>query len=74
MDLTWVTELSHYRYGLTLFATLAVLPALVSGNMLIHELDQWRRQRKLNVHALALNAIILAVSLTLIAGAILQWR
>jgi len=73
MDLGWITELPQYRYGWALFAVLAVLPALVSGNMLIHELDQWWRQRQLRARALLANAAILAVCLMVIMWAVLQW-
>lgn len=54
---------------MTLFGVLAVLPALVSGNMLIHEVGRLCRDWK----AVFINAVALMVSVGFIAGAVWQW-
>ena len=74
MDWDWIINLPQYRYGLTLFGVLAILPALVSGNMLIHEAGRLRRGKKdADWKAVFMNAIALIVSVAFIAGAVWQW-
>ena len=74
MDWEWIINLPQYRYGLVLFGVLAILPALVSGNMLIHEAERLLRGKKgASLRAVLVNAGILAVSVAVIAGAVRQW-
>ena len=73
-DWNWIMSLPQYRYGLTVFGVFAILPALVSGNMLIHEIGRLRQgKRDEGLKPVLVNAIALVVSVTFIAGAIWQW-
>jgi len=73
-DWDWIINLPHYRYGITLFGVMAILPALVSGNMLIHEVGRFRQGEKdADGKAVLFNAVALIVSVAFIAGAIYQW-
>ena len=73
-DWDWIINLPHYRYGLTLFGVLAILPGLVSANMLIHEAGQlWKGKKGASWKAVLMNAIALIVSVAFIAGAVWQW-
>ncbi len=59
---------------MTLFGVLAILPALVSGNMLLHEAERaWRGTGFSRWRMLAGNAGILAVSVAVMAAALWQW-
>ncbi len=74
MDWDWIMSLPQYRYGVTFFAALVALPALVSGNMLIHEVGKLMKGRKdASLRAALMNAGILVAGVTVIAGAIWQW-
>lgn len=74
MDWDWIINLPQYRYGLTLFGLMAIVPALVSGNMLIHELGRLRQGKKdADGKAVLFNAVALIVSVVFISGAIYQW-
>ena len=73
-DWDWIINLPHYRYGITLFGVLAVLPALVSGNVLIHEIGRLRQgKRDAGWKPVLFNAVALIVSVAFIVGAIYQW-
>lgn len=73
-DWDWIINLPQYRYGLTLFGLMAIIPALVSGNMLIHEVGRFRQGKKnADGKAVLFNAVALIVSVAFIAGAIYQW-
>lgn len=59
---------------MTLFGVLAVLPALVSGNMLIHEAERaWRGAGSARWRMLAGNAGILIASVAVMAAALWSW-
>ena len=74
MDWDWIINLPHYRYGLILFGVLAILPALVSGNMLIHETGRLLQGREgASWKAVFMNAVALIVSVAFITGAVRQW-
>ena len=74
MDWDFIINLPHYRYGLILFGVLAILPALVSGNMLIHEAGRLLQGREgANWKAVFMNAVALIVSVAFITGAVRQW-
>ena len=73
VDWEWVINLPHYRYGVALFGLVAVLPALVSGNM-IHEVSQLLSgSAEANWKAVLMNLGILAASVALIGLAVWQW-
>ena len=67
--LEWVAGLPQYRHGWTLFGALAVLPALVSGNMLVHLAGLGRRAPWRPV---AGNLLVLLACVALMANAL--WR
>ena len=72
--LEWIMELPHYRYGVTLFGLIAVLPALVSGNMLIHEIIRLQTGHEAaSWQAVFMNAAVLLLCTGLIAAALWQW-
>ena len=74
LDWNWIISLPQYRYGWALFGLLAVILALISGNMLIHEAGRlWRRQRDASFRGVLMNAGILLVSVAAIAKAIWEW-
>ena len=62
----WLAALPQYRYGWFLFGALAVLPALVSGNMLVQALER----RPLPWRAMVGNGAVLLASLALITYAL----
>ena len=62
----WLTSLPQYRYGWLLFGILAILPALVSGNMLVHAAGH----RPLPWKVVVGNGAVLLASLALIARAL----
>ena len=61
----WLAALPQYRYGWLLFGALAVLPALVSGNMLVRATER----RPLPWRAMVGNGLVLLASLALIVYA-----
>ena len=74
MDWDWIMNLPQYRHGVTFFGVLATLPAVVSGNMLIHEIERLAQGRKgASWKAALMNAGVLVVSVAIIAGVIWQW-
>ena len=67
--LAWIVDLPQYRYGWMLFGALATLPAVVSGNMLVHLAGLGRRAPWRPV---AGNLLVLLASVAVIAAAL--WR
>ena len=73
-DWEWIINLPHYRYGVTLFGMLAVLPALVSGNMLIHEVGRLLAgHEEADWKAVLMNLGVLVASVMLMVLAAWQW-
>ena len=62
----------HYSYGWLVLAALAILPAIVSGNLVQHDLSRLIRgknQHVGNIKPLLLNTAILLICVSIIAYA-----
>ena len=73
-DWEWIMDLPHYRFGVTLFGLVAVLPALVSGNMLLHEIGRLQAGHEAaSWKAVFMNAVVLSLCAGLVVAALWQW-